>query len=692
MRVTSLCVLILCLLHLAPAAAQEPTPTPTPTPPDYLPYILGQITVTAEAPAVETVDLEVMTAEEIEAVNARTVGEALTYIPGLRVSTGRKSEPSVAIGAFQQSEILVLIDGVPYYETNYGKLDLNQIPTENVARIEVSKGAASVLYGANAMGGVVNIVTKRASDTPFTGATVELGENSLRHFLVTHGMSHGKLSYWVNYSHQESDGWDVSDDYQPYEGEIITRGPTTRTPAVLQGDGTRTNSDVERDDAWLKLGWENNADSAYWVNLHYLEMSKGLPPATDEVRVILFRPAFSQLGRMPDYRDSGIDFDLRQRLAERLVLKGKLFYHGHQDHYDSYRDLAFDERLARSTYKDYLAGGTAILESPLADWNTLRLAFNYKKDSHRERDDEYLPFAEAQSYTGSVGLEDELHVADDFHLVLGLSYDWFDVSSAERNTLDDDGNLESQDPLATPSDNFLNPMLGLSYALGERGELFASAGRKSRFPLLSQLYSSSSGNLELDPERSTNFVGGYRATLPSGLTLEASGFWYEISDLISRSGTDPDNLYQNYADVRVLGVELAASTTVARNLELRGDVTYNDAEDRSEARMTDEVLNVPEMIGGVGLEWRLPWVPARLDLNGRYMDNVFTSLPSPGYPDDPVQEVSSYYLVDVRFGYDVIPKLELWGAVRNLLDESYESEYAYPGPGRAISFGVSGKL
>jgi outer membrane receptor protein involved in Fe transport len=395
---------------------------------------------------------------------------------------------------------------------------------------------------------------------------------------------------------------------------------------------------------------------------------------------------------MPDYRDHGIDLDLRQRLTGRMVLKGKLFYHGHQDHYDSYGDLSYSERLARSTFKDSLAGGSAILEAQLADWNTLRLAVNYKKDSHRARDDDYLPFAETQSYTGSIGVEEELHLADDLYVVLGVSHDWFDVASAERNLLDDDGKLESQALLETPSSSFVNPMVGLSYTLGDTAKIFASAGRKTRLPLLSQLYSTRSGNLELDPERSTNVVVGYRSTLTSGLNLEISGFWYEISDLITRSSTDPSNVYQNYAEVRMRGIELGASTTIFDHLVLHGDITYNDAEDQSHGRVTTDVLNVAELIGGIGLKWRLPGAPATLDLNIRYMDDVFTSLPSPRYPDDPVEKVSSYFLADFRFGYDMMPKLEVWAAVRNLLDECYESEYSYPGPGRAISIGISGKL
>ncbi len=95
--------------------------------------------------------------------------------PGIRVTTGRKNEPNVSIHGFDQSMILVLIDGVPYYETNYGKLDLNQIPTDNIAKIEITKGAASVLYGANALGGVINIITKKGTEKPFTSVSLEAG-------------------------------------------------------------------------------------------------------------------------------------------------------------------------------------------------------------------------------------------------------------------------------------------------------------------------------------------------------------------------------------------------------------------------------------------------------------------------------------------------------------------------------------
>lgn len=682
---------LMTLLFAAAAAAQDPQPPPTPVPEGFRHYALGTITVTEAAPPVEVVDVEVVTADEILARNARTVAEALVTVPGIRVSTGRKNEPRVSIHGFDQSKILVMVDGVPFYETTYGQLDLNQIPTSNVARIEISKGAASVLYGANAMAGVINIITKQAADTPSTEVTAELGGNGVANLSLSHGARRGKLGYWLDVSHQERDGWDVSGNFEPVEGRIVYRAPSSTVPALLQGEGERTNSDVTRDAAWFKVGLDSGPDAEYWLNLHYLTMSKGLPPAIDEVRVFLNRPAFSQLARMPDYRDTGIDLDMRQRLAEGLVLKGKLFYHDHKDNYDSYADLDFSDRLSRSTFADSILGGTAILESRLSEANTLRASLNYKRDTHEERGDELLPFAETASTTGSAGVEDELRLGPDLRLVLGLGFDWFDVSEAERNVLSN-GQLVGQESLPRASANHLNPMVGVNWSLGADGELLASLGQKSRFPTLSQLYSDRSGNPDLEPEQSLNLVLGYQRRLTRALDLEATGFWYEVSDLISRSGTDPTNTFQNYAEVRIRGLELAGSLLAADDLLLRAHLTWTDAADRSEGRVTGDVVNVPELSGNLAVRWQLPWLGARLDLDGTYMGDVFSSLPSPLYPDDPVQQVDAVLLVSARFGCNVLPWLELWGAGRNLLDEDYESEFAYPGPGRELSVGLTARF
>jgi iron complex outermembrane receptor protein len=91
---------------------------------EYQFFDLGEIFVTAEKSPANT-DVTVtteITAEEIKATNSRTVAEALSYVPGVSVSTGRKNEPDIQIRGLDQSLALILIDGVPYYGQISGSL------------------------------------------------------------------------------------------------------------------------------------------------------------------------------------------------------------------------------------------------------------------------------------------------------------------------------------------------------------------------------------------------------------------------------------------------------------------------------------------------------------------------------------------------------------------------------------------
>ena len=185
------------------------------------------------------------------------------------------------------------------------------------------------------------------------------------------------------------------------------------------------------------------------MNPHDFDRGKGAPPATDAVQVFLNRSAFPRFPRIPICRDLGFDLDGKHRLAPGLTLKAKGFYHTHVDGYESYRGQAYEERIAVRRCDDALAGGSLLGEWEAAEWSTLRLAAHLKDDTHRERDDACIPFAESSSTTGSVGLGDSLTLSKGLSAVAGVSRDWFDVSSARRNVTDGTtGDFVRQNPLA----------------------------------------------------------------------------------------------------------------------------------------------------------------------------------------------------------------------------------------------------
>ena len=392
-----LCALMAAFPLLIPAtgAAQDA---------GYQQYSLGEIVVSGKGSAVRDIAItSEVDKEDFEAVNAESVADALTHVPGVQVTYGRKYFPSVNIHGFDQNRILTLIDGVPYYETKYGGMDLNQIALEGIARIDVVKGAPSVLYGPNALGGVVNIISKKPTEKPYLSATAEYGVDGLDDAYkasLSHGMKVGNLNYWLSYTHREWDSWDLSDDFEPRIGQI-RRKPGGTTQTFIEDGGARENSDYQTDNFWAKVGLEPSEDTEVYLNFHYINTEKGDAPNLDRVNVF---SDFTQFDRITAYDDWGLDLSAKHDFSDRFSLQAKVYYHDHSDDYTSYTDQTYSEAVAVSTYKDDILGGMLLGDIRLVDWDTLRFSLHYKKDSHEQRDLEDLPFAESTAHTGSVGL------------------------------------------------------------------------------------------------------------------------------------------------------------------------------------------------------------------------------------------------------------------------------------------------
>jgi len=656
---------------------------------DYEVYDLGEIVVSEETPAVRDIAItNEITAEEIKATNSVTVSEAVNHIPGVYVSTGRKAEPEIYMHGFKQSKTLVLIDGVPYYETKYGMLDLNQIPTDIVAKIEVIKGAASVLYGANAEAGVINIVTKAPTEKPAFGATVEFGENDYNRETVYNGMKIGKFSYWLNYSRRQTDGWDMANGFDPVEGWYGRKeGHPSTVHTVLEDGGVRNNSDYKSDAFWAKFGLEPSTDSKYYVNLHVIQSEKGMPPSIYENKHFTSSPAFSQLARSENYDDWGIDLSGRQKITDALTLRGKLFYHNHIDDYVSYTDPTYTQPMAWSTYKDYMAGGSLFADYQAGEWDTVSLAFHYKVDSHKQRDDTYLPFEESKSNTGSIALENEFRYIKNLSIVAGVSYDWFDVTDAQET----DGDDHIVDLVTPGTKNAVNPMVGLVYTFADSTKLFGSVAKKTRFPTLSELYGSS-GNQELDEERSINYTLGVSRTFFDFISAELSLFHHDVSDWISRDGPCGDGDYMNWGKIKMSGVEFNTFISPIDDLILNAGYTYTDARDRSEGRLTDNVFDVPEHTVKLALQYTIPGIRTRIDMTGVYRAEVYSDLPTPQNPTDEEREADDYWIYGARITQPLSKHFELYVAGDNLFDYEYEAEYGFPGKGRSIIGGLTARF
>src|SRR5690606_6784338 len=144
----------------------------------------------------------IITSEEIEKFQYRNLTDALKSVPGLHVveSGARGSLTPVFTRGANSNQTLVLVNGMPINDPSSpgGAANLAGVPLDNVARIEVVRGPQSALYGSQAIGGVVNIITKTGGGEPRSTLRVEGGTLGTLNTYASTGGSFGKTNYFLS--------------------------------------------------------------------------------------------------------------------------------------------------------------------------------------------------------------------------------------------------------------------------------------------------------------------------------------------------------------------------------------------------------------------------------------------------------------------------------------------------------------
>ncbi len=182
---------------------------------------LGEIVVTATRleESVEDVaqDVTVITANEIKKHSYETVSDILNDVMGVKIKEygNRGNSSSISIRASTAEQVLILIDGKRLNKPSSGQFDLNDIPVpvENIERIEILRGASSALYGADAMGGVINIITKRP-DKPINKARIQYGRFDTKNLLFTTSRKLDDFGYSFTLEREDSHGYRPDTDYE----------------------------------------------------------------------------------------------------------------------------------------------------------------------------------------------------------------------------------------------------------------------------------------------------------------------------------------------------------------------------------------------------------------------------------------------------------------------------------------------
>ncbi|MCG8632267.1 MAG: TonB-dependent receptor [Desulfobacterales bacterium] len=632
-------------------------------------FDLGEVVVKERSETITQVGtVDTVDAEQIELTNSRTVSEALNTLPGVTLSTGgSKAESSINIRGFGTRYVPIFYDGVPLYVPYDGYVDGSNLTTDNVSRIDVSKGVSSVLYGFNTMGGVINMVSRKPQEKLEGSYRVEVNEDSAYNGNVHLGSNQDKFYFTLGGGLTDSNGWHLSDRF---DGNANENG------------GMRENSDLEEWNAAAKFGLTPADGHEYALGFQIIRKEKGIPTTTDTDDRARYR-------RFTDWDKETYYFIGNTGVNKDLSFKTRLYLDKYYNVLDAYDDATFttqDNRSSfHSTYDDYSYGGSLVARTTYIPKNTLSASFHYKMDVHEEQGDYDEAWGKYEQVMYSFGIEDDIKITENLAFVIGAAYDIQDPKKAFNGTTD--GELRD-------SDSAFSPQAGILYTVLEDMDIHFSVGQKTRWPTLKELYTDGldddvKPNPDLSEEKSTNWELGVKKPLPyynqAGITL----FYSDVEDMIEKVDiTDAtyDEQYQNIDEARFRGIEFQFSSKFLPDNDLTFHYTYLDAANKSPGATSENLDNIPEH---------------KVYLSDRYQVNKWLSLfgsieyNSDRYDTDANDnqvKTGEFWLVDFKIMTEIYKFLNFELGVKNLLDENYEVEIGYPQSGRTFFAGINGTL
>ncbi|HBU69242.1 MAG TPA: hypothetical protein DEE98_02540 [Elusimicrobia bacterium] len=577
-------------------------------------------------------NVSVIPFEKIQESKAKTAAEVLQNSASLNVGSYGTlgANQNIIIRGAAPEEVLVLIDGRRANDPAMGLIDLSTLPAENIERVEIIRGGASAIYGTGALGGVVNIITRKPQlETPKTNIGFSMGSFNTQKTGVDFEIKREKTYGFLSAARTLSDGW-------------------------------RQNSGFDGSNFFARMGYD--AGSAGQIDLSgaYSRSDAGVPGMG--IPLAQYDGSAEKLASTPDANQkvnkSFGRIDHTVNLGEDTF---KTSFHASQD-ITFYKVPAW---LQDDEYKSFSFGGETQYQSSLG----LTTGFEWYEELYKQYDNTMSALETDRSrVSANIFAQQEIRIAN-LSVIPSARYDNNSVFGS-----------------------VFSPSIGLVYQANELLKISANSGKAWRAPTLNELYwpnETSSfwgttyitqGNATLKPEEgvASDFGVEYGSNKFSNkVTL----FYTESRDLISwQQTTDPvsnsvTTMPQNIGRAKSQGLEYELGHKIADGLYQTINYTHTWAIDADSLQVLP--YRSPNIIN-YDLSYIAPW-NMKLNINGKYVSAT---------PVSGVNSLPDYTLVGLKVSQK-IAELELWVGIDNLLDKMYQSRINYPLPGRSYNFGLS---
>jgi iron complex outermembrane receptor protein len=601
-------------------------------------------------------NVTVITKEEIEQSHAKNTVDVLRDKVDVTVTDfyGNGKSSAVDIRGFGETgplNTLVLVDGRRVNEIDLSGVDWTQIPLDQVERIEIVRGAGSVLYGDNAVGGVINIITKKPEKS-FSAKADAVGGS---------------------YGYNKESG-SISGKWGPLSA-ILNAGYNAT-------GGYRENGFFRAKDIGGKVLYDLNEDISFNLSGGFHGDDTGLPGGLPENIYRLHRRATTA---PDDHAETNDGYGV-------LGVKAKLWNLGRIDAELSYRQRQVDDFFVSSDFKDKRDLSTwgitpkYILEKRLWNFlNKLTVGLDFYR-SHSAVDSESAFGPNRLKVTKeSIGVYvlDEFSILENLILSLGFRNEWviFDLFQQTPRAKDKTRDRE-------PAYN-----LSLDYLFGKKSSAFFSFKRSFRFPVsdeLIQFFPVFQVNPLIKPQTGYHYEIGVRHAFTDQIEGNLTLFWVDLQNEIFFNPLTFTN--ENLASTRRQGIEAGVKAKPFPWLTLSGNYGYTRPFIRSVPFSGNDIPGVPRHKGSIGSDiqiWRGLLLNARVNLVGsrRFISDFANQ----------VERLGGYYTLDLKLSYGW-KGLKAFVGVNNLLNRKYAefavidavgNQFFYASPERNFVGGVS---
>lgn len=653
---------------------------------------LGTMVVTAsgfeqsikQAPA----SISVITREELEQKSVASLTDALTDIPGVDVeaNAGKTGGLNISIRGMPSDYTLILIDGRRQNvagnitPNGFGETSTSFLPPVNsIERIEVIRGPMSTLYGSDAMGGVVNIITRKVSDRWHGSVTADTtfettdgaGDSRKLDLYLSGPIIKDRLGLTIRGSKFKRDASDMEPTGDYHENaEISKRGPNP-VEADIHSVGARLTLTPNRDhDIWLDV---ESSRTKYNNSESQLGTATNTGGYTETQRFNQDQYTLAHTGRFSfGTLDSSIMYSTRETLGRTIPegTPGKTF--GAHRELEA-NNIIFDTKLTSLIGNHMLTVGGQFWDAEMKD-GVAPAPYKHKQ---------YALFA-----------EDEWQVTDNFAATVGLRYDHHDVFGSH-----------------------VSPRAYAVWNVNDNWIVKGGVSRGYKTPRLDQLTPGingfrgqgtipSIGTPTLKPETSTNFELGAIYDSNSGFMIGVTAFHNDFKDKISSGNDIPNCSWEenpnrpgcvdhgywpnlnyfsqtlNVDKATTQGFELTTAFDITDALSLTANYTFLDTEQKSGPDKGKPLSDSPKHAINAKLSWLVDdrlntWLRASYRSSRHRSDELIRSQ---------LGDYKAYATVDIGAAYKLSKNLTVSASINNLFNKDFQEYGRYTDArGRATS-------